>query len=162
MKSMLNKSAKLVAMTIILLQSAMGFAHPRTIEAQLQSFSVDEDSTTSAIGSQAIADEGEIHYIVEEMPVFPGGDLEMRKYIADNVVFPDEAKKQKMQGKVMVQFVVNEEGLVENPQIAVGVDPVLDKEAIRVVQNMPKWTPGKHQGKLVKVAFTVPVNFMCD
>jgi len=100
-----------------------------------------------------------VFVIVEKMPEFPGGDLELRKYIAQNVKYPNIARENDIQGKVYVRFVVTEKGTVENVQIARGVDPLLDKEAIRVVESLPKWSPGEQGGKKVKVWYTVPINF---
>ena len=101
----------------------------------------------------------DIFLVVEEMPEFPGGDLEMRKFIAMNVQYPEEAKEEKISGKVFVQFVVNEEGNVENVGIAKSADPLLDKAAIDAVKSMPQWKPGKQRGQNVKVGFVVPINF---
>ena len=93
------------------------------------------------------------------MPEFPGGELEMRKFIAENIKYPEEAKAKGLSGKVFVQFVINKEGDVVNAKIARGIDPLLDAEAIRVVQSMPKWTPGSQRGKTVNVSFTVPIEY---
>ena len=101
----------------------------------------------------------EVFLIVEEMPVFPGGDEELRKFIASNIKYPEIAKENGVQGKVYIYFVINAEGGVEQIEIKRSVDPYLDKEAIRVIQSMPKWTPGKQRGRPVKVAYTVPINF---
>ena len=101
----------------------------------------------------------DIFLVVEEMPEFPGGDLEMRKFIAMNVQYPEEAKEEKISGKVFVQFVVNEEGNVENVGMAKSVDPLLDKAAMDAVKSMPQWKPGKQRGQNVKVGFVVPINF---
>ena len=107
-------------------------------------------------------EEEQIFMIVENMPEFPGGDLALRKYIAENVKYPEIAKENGLSGKVFVQFVINQRGEVENVKIARGVDPALDKEAIRVVQNLPKWKPGSQRGKPVKVSYTVPINFQLN
>ena len=112
-------------------------------------------------------DGNEIYFIVEKMPEFPGGDVEMRNFITENTKYPEEAKAKGLSGKVFVQFVIDKEGNVVNIKIARGVDPILDKEAIRVVQSMPKWKPGEQSKKVngekvwipKNVAFTVPVNF---
>ena len=107
-------------------------------------------------------EEEQIFMIVENMPEFPGGDLALRKYIAENVKYPEIAKENGLSGKVFVQFVINQRGEVENVKIARGVDPALDKEAIRVVQGLPKWKPGSQRGKPVKVSYTVPINFQLN
>lgn len=103
-----------------------------------------------------------IFFIVEKMPQFPGGDIEMRRFIADNIKYPEEAKAQKIQGKVFVQFVIDKNGDVVSPKIARGIDPILDKEAIRVIQSLPKWEPGTQRGEAVNVSFTVPIDFKID
>ena len=101
----------------------------------------------------------EVFFIVEHMPEFPGGDLEMRKFIANNIIYPKEAISEGIQGKVFVQFIIDKNGDVVSPKIARSIDPLLDAEAIRVVQSMPKWTPGSQRGKTVNVSFTVPIEF---
>ncbi len=109
----------------------------------------------------------EVFFIVEHMPEFPGGDIALREYIKENTVYPEEAKAKGLSGKVFVQFVVNKEGDVVNIKIARGVDPILDNEAIRVIQSLPKWKPGE-QSKRVdgekvwvpkNVSWTVPIEF---
>ncbi|MBO7595256.1 MAG: M56 family metallopeptidase, partial [Salinivirgaceae bacterium] len=103
----------------------------------------DEPKKDEVIGDyKALANfSKDIFLVVEEMPEFPGGDLEMRKFIAMNVQYPEEAKEEKISGKVFVQFVVNEEGNVENVGIARSVDPFLDKAAMDAVKSMPQWKP---------------------
>lgn len=99
-------------------------------------------------------------YMVDEMPEFPnGGNRAMMKFISDNLQYPNEAKKQKKQGKVVVQFIINEEGAVTQPKIRVSVHPSLDKEALRIVSIMPKWSAGKLKGKTVAVKYTIPIIF---
>ena len=103
-------------------------------------------------------------YVVDEMPTFKEGDPapEFRKYIAENLRYPESAAKNKISGRVIVQFMVNKNGDVVNPVVVRSVDPVLDKESLRVVRSSPRWEPGKHQGKPVNVLFTFPVNFVLD
>ena len=106
--------------------------------------------------------EEEVFYIVEDMPTFNGGDpaLEFRKYIAQNLRYPEIAAENGISGRVIVQFAVNKTGKVVDAVVVAGVDPALDKEAIRVVMTSPPWTPGKQRGKAVKVLFTFPINFV--
>ena len=99
---------------------------------------------------------------VEEMPEYPGGEAALRNDLAANIKYPDEAKKAGIQGKVFVSFVVDEQGKVTNATIARGVDPSLDKESLRVIDELKTWKPGKEKGKAVKVAFTVPINYALD
>ena len=100
-----------------------------------------------------------VFFIVEHMPEFPGGDIALRKFIAENVKYPEEAKGKGLTGKVFVQFVIDKNGDVVSPKIVRGVDPILDNEAIRVIQSLPKWTPGSQRGNVVNVSYTYPVNF---
>jgi TonB family protein len=102
----------------------------------------------------------EVFFIVEDMPEFPGGEQALRKYIAGAVKYPEIAQKNGIQGKVYVTFVVAKDGSVTNAKIARGVDPALDQEALRVVNSLPKWKPGKQRGKEVNVSYTVPINFV--
>ena len=97
--------------------------------------------------------------IVEAMPQFPGGEQALREYIANNVKYPDLAKENGIYGKVIVYFVINENGLIEQIEVKRKVNLLLDSEAVRVIKNMPKWKPGTQRGKTVKVSFTVPINF---
>ncbi|MBR6249657.1 MAG: energy transducer TonB [Bacteroidales bacterium] len=98
--------------------------------------------------------------IVEELPSFPGGDGELRKYLKENTHYPTEALENGIQGRVFVSFVVNEDGNITDVKVVRTADPNLDKEAIRVVSSMPKWTPGKQRGKAVDVSCTIPINFI--
>lgn len=106
--------------------------------------------------------QGETFLIAEEMPVFPSGDDALRQYLATNVVYPQEAKDKKIEGRVFVSFVVDEEGDVVEVHAAREYNPVLDAEAMRVVGSMPKWTPGKQRGVPVRVSYTVPINFVLN
>lgn len=100
-----------------------------------------------------------IHVSVEVMPEFPGGTAALMKYLGSNIKYPTISQETGSQGKVIVQFVVDKDGTISNPAVVRGVDPHLDKEAIRVISSMPKWTPGVQNGKKVRVKYTVPVSF---
>ncbi|WP_347840967.1 M56 family metallopeptidase [uncultured Draconibacterium sp.] len=102
----------------------------------------------------------QVFFIVEEMPEFPGGDLALRKYIANSIEYPAEAVENGIQGKVYVSFVVTKDGGIANTKIARGVNPLLDYEAMRVVNGLPKWKPGYQRQKPVNVSYTVPINFV--
>lgn len=102
----------------------------------------------------------EVFFIVEDMPEFPGGDLALRKYIGKAVKYPEIAQKNGTQGKVYITFVVAKNGTIANCEIARGVDALLDQEALRVVNGLPTWKPGKQKGKAVNVQYTVPINFV--
>ncbi len=105
-------------------------------------------------------EETEVFFIVEDMPEFPGGEMALRTFIANAIKYPVIAQENGIQGKVYVTFVVSKDGTVTNATIARGVDPSLDKEALRVVMSLPKWKPGKQRGKPVNVSYTVPINFV--
>ncbi len=107
-----------------------------------------------------LSSDDDIFFIVEDMPEFPGGESALRKYIANTVQYPEIAQKNGTQGKVYVTFVVAKDGSIANCSIARGVDPLLDKEALRVVNSLPEWKPGKQRGKAVNVSYTVPINFV--
>ena len=94
------------------------------------------------------------------MPQFPGGQAAMMEYLTKNVKYPEEAHKKGVQGRVIASFVVEEDGSITNANIAKSVDPLLDAEALRVVNAMPNWTPGMQRGKAVRVKYTIPINFM--
>ena len=101
-----------------------------------------------------------VFFVVEDMPEYPGGDLALRKYIAANIKYPKYAQEHGVQGKVYVNFVVSKTGEVGGATIARGISPSLDAEALRVVENLPKWKPGMQRGQPVNVRFTVPINFV--
>lgn len=103
--------------------------------------------------------DGEVFFIVEEMPEFPGGESALREYIAHAVDYPDIAQKNGIQGRVYVTFIVSKDGSVTDARIVRGVDPSLDQEALRVLNSLPRWKPGYQRGEAVDVNFTVPINF---
>jgi protein TonB len=103
--------------------------------------------------------EPEPFVVVEEMPMFPGGERALQQYIADHTEYPEVAKENNIQGKVIVRFCVTSKGGVDLVSIFKGVDPALDAEAIRVVKTLPSFKPGKQGGKPVPVWFSVPINF---
>lgn len=105
------------------------------------------------------SDEGEVFEVVEQNPSFPGGMDALTKWLGKNLKYPASAQDNGIQGRVLVQFVVNKDGSIVDPKILRSVDPALDKEALRVVSAMPKWQPGKQRGKTVRVRFTLPVTF---
>jgi TonB family protein len=101
----------------------------------------------------------DVYFIVEQMPEFQGGELGLRKFVANNIKYPVYAQDHGIQGKVYVNFIIDQDGSVRNISVAVSVDPVLDAEAKRVISLMPKWKPGFQRGKPVRVSYTVPVTF---
>jgi protein TonB len=136
------------------------------IEDELEIEDTEADASTAVqiveIEEEAEEEEAQVFFIVENMPEFPGGDLELRKHIAQNVQYPEIAKENGIQGRVFVQFVVNQKGEIEQVKVVRGVDPALDREAVRVISSLPKWKPGSQRGKPVRVSFTVPINFQLN
>lgn len=109
--------------------------------------------------TQAAPEPEKVFDMVEQMPTFPGGQQELMAYLGKNIKYPTIAQENGTQGRVIIQFVVERDGSITDVRVARGVDPYLDKEAVRVVKSMPKWLPGKQNGKAVRVKFTVPVMF---
>lgn len=103
--------------------------------------------------------ENEIFVLVEKMPAFPGGDGALFQYLNKNIKYPVVPQEQGIQGKVIIQFVVDRDGTITDPVVVRSVDPYLDKEALRVIKAMPKWTPGMQRNQAVRVKYTVPVTF---
>ena len=107
-----------------------------------------------------LAEDNEIYQVVEEMPEFPdGGMAGLMKWLSNNIQYPAKAREEGTQGRVTMQFVVNRDGSISDAQVMRGVDPNLDKEALRLINSMPKWKPGMQRGKPVRVRYSVPVNF---
>ena len=100
-----------------------------------------------------------IYSVVETMPDFPGGQKELLSFLSRNIKYPTKAIENKIQGRVIVQFVVNKDGSIFGAKVVRSVDPDLDKEALRVINSMPKWKPGMQKGEPVSVKFTVPIVF---
>ena len=100
-----------------------------------------------------------VYEVCEQMPTFPGGDAALMKYLSENVKYPALAIKAQEQGRVVVSFTVEKDGAISDVKVARSVTPSLDAEAVRVVKAMPKWTPGKQGGQLVRVRYNVPVSF---
>lgn len=103
-----------------------------------------------------------VYQEVEEMPEYPGGEKALMNDIMGKIKYPEEARKNGVQGKVYVSFVVDEQGKVTNAKIERGVESSLDKESLRVVNELQTWKPGREKGKAVKVAYTVPINYVLD
>ena len=106
-----------------------------------------------------VVEETKIFTVVEQMPMFPGGDAALMGYLRDNIHYPTVAAENGVQGRVVVGFVVERDGSITDVNILRSVDPSLDREAMRVVKSMPRWTPGKQNGSAVRVKYQVPVTF---
>ena len=115
--------------------------------------------STSAMAQIVVVDE-EIFLVVENAPEFPGGEDSLYAYIARNIKYPEAAKKEKIEGRVFVTFVVEKDGQVSSAKILRDIGGGCGEEAIRVVKSMPKWKPGTQRGNPVRFQFNLPVSFM--
>lgn len=132
-----------------------------TLEIENSEMNEDDRIDFSNIPEDVETDEDPIIFInVQEMPQFPGGMSALMRYIAKSVKYPVIAQENRIEGRVFVTFVVNTKGMVQDVAISRSIDSALDKEALRVIRNLPKWKPGKQNDKLVNVRYTVPINFV--
>ena len=102
---------------------------------------------------------GKVYDVVEEMPSFPGGQEALMSYLSNNIEYPIEAQEKGVEGRVLVNFIIEEDGSISQANVVRSVNPSLDHEAQRVVKSMPRWNPGKQNGKYVRVKYTVPIVF---
>ena len=100
-----------------------------------------------------------VYEVVDEMPEFPGGSLALSNYLTNQVNYPTVAKQNKIQGRVICEFVITNEGKITNGKVAQPVNPLLDAEAKRVIASMPNWIPGRHHGERVNSKYSVPITF---
>lgn len=105
------------------------------------------------------SDTSKVYTITEVSPEFPGGETAMNQFLIKNIRYPQMAKDNNISGKVLVGFIVDAQGYVKDVKLIRGIGSGCDEEAIRVIKNMPQWTPGKQGGKPVKVMFTIPISF---
>ena len=115
-------------------------------------------SNNAAAESQATKADA-IHEVVDEPPSFPGGDAAQIAFLSNNLRYPAVAMEQGIQGRVVTQFVVDKDGSITDVKVVRSLDPMLDKEAVRLVKSMPKWTPGKLNGSPVRVKYILPISF---
>ena len=108
---------------------------------------------------QEVKEESVVFEVVEQMPSFPGGEKALMEFLSKNTKYPSVAEENGIQGRVVCTFVVETNGSITDVKVVRAVDPALDREAVRVIKSMPKWIPGKQNGKAVRVKYTVPVNF---
>ena len=131
-------NTKLFGLFLVLLVCLPSFAQQKPVEK------VDSDG---------------VYLMPDQLPEFPGGIQAMMKFLSTNIKYPVEAQKKGISGRVIVQFVIMEDGTLDQAKVVRGVDPLLDEEALRVVKSMPKWKPGMDRGEAVKVRFTAPIMF---
>lgn len=134
----LNLNARFIILSLVLLMSC--------------------NKNTEDVKDQSVK-EDELFNFVEQMPEFPEGPAAMQKFIRDNLHYPEEARLKKIEGTVVVQFIVTKEGKITNVTLIRGIGYGCDEEAVRVTQSMPDWKPGKYKNKEVPVNFTLPIKF---
>ncbi|AEE51097.1 TonB family protein [Haliscomenobacter hydrossis] len=105
---------------------------------------------------------GEVFKVVEKMPEYPGGSVELLRFLAQNILYPEVARKENIQGLVVVQFIIGKDGTIIDPHVVHGIGGGANEEALRVVKTMPKWKPGSQKGQAVNVQFNLPIRFMLD
>ena len=116
-------------------------------------------STASAQKTVVSQKNEKVFDVVEQMPEYPGGMPALFEFLSQNIKYPEDAQKQKVEGRVIATFVVETDGSISNIEVVKHAFPSLDAEAVRVLSAMPNWTPGKQSGKVVRVKYTVPLNF---
>jgi protein TonB len=138
------------------------------VETKIDLSSLEDDQSKAQIQSytpppppKPVEEEAteEIFVVVEQQPEFPGGMSALMKFLGDNIKYPVIAQENGIQGRVITNFVVERDGSITDVNVVRGQDPSLDKEAVRVIQTMPRWKPGQQRGKAVRVRFTLPVVF---
>ncbi|MCF0191869.1 MAG: energy transducer TonB [Prevotella sp.] len=122
-------------------------------KAAIDIVSLESDSVEFANDDENVYDQ------VEKMPEFQGGTSGLMQFLQTNITYPEAAKAKMLKGKVVAQFIVTKEGKVTEPTIVESIDPILDAEALRVISEMPDWTPGEHNGQKVAVRYTLPIEF---
>ncbi len=129
-------------------------------ELEIMDTEIDENTEIDIVEFvEEVVEEPEIFTIVEEMPSFPGGEAELFKYLGSNIKYPAMARDAGIQGIVYVTFVVKEDGKISDVRVLRGVGGGCDEEAVRVVEKMPSWKPGKQRGKSVRVQYNLPIRF---
>lgn len=143
------------------LQGSKGDDKPVASDIQVVSVTKANNENSKPIPTDPVKDSNgeEVFMVVEKMPEFPGGTAELMKFLQQNIKYPEQARKDSIQGRVIVQFTIKKTGEVSNATVIRSVSPELDAEAIRVINAMPLWTPGEQKGEPVNVKFTLPIQF---
>jgi TonB family protein len=148
----------LAALPVVALLMMVGCKPAANTEADTTAVASQQEEPVYDMGPTQLA-EGEVFNVVEVEPEFPGGMEALIKYLSENIKYPEQAKKDKIQGKVFVAFVVEKDGSVTDAKVLRGISGGCDEEALRVVNAMPKWEPGKQKGTPVRVSFNLPISF---
>ncbi|MBN2774849.1 MAG: TonB family protein, partial [Prolixibacteraceae bacterium] len=120
----------------------------------------EKKSPKNSESSSDVYNREELFFEGGSMPEFPGGEKALNEFIQENIRYPEIARENGIQGNVLVTFIIDKEGKVKNPEVSLCVDQSLDEEALRVVETLPKWTPGKIKGEAVNVLYTTSVKFV--
>jgi TonB family protein len=136
------------------LGNSKGIGSPQTQDAKTK--------TTLTSGSEKVANKEPVYSVVEHMPTYPGGDDARIAFMVQNIKYPEQAKKNGIQGKVFVTFVIESDGSISDVKVLRGIGGGCDEEAVRVIKLMPKWNPGMQEGKAVRTQFNIPIKFALD
>jgi TonB family protein len=147
---------------IFLIVSACNHSAETESNKVLHPEELNQKSATADTLQAAASYEDPVYFVVEEMPEYQGGETALRQYLASHVTYPEAAKKDAIQGRVYVSFVVDKSGSVRDVKVVRSVHPALDQEAVRVIEELPDWTPGKQSGENVSVNYTVPISFVLE
>ena len=147
------KREKFVMMIVVLLMMTVG----NIACAQNVPLIIDPDKVDQYLAERK--DTINVYDCVEQMPSFPGGTQKLKEFIEENLRYPKELEESCVQGRVIVRFIVERNGKLSNVKVVKSVDPVLDKEALRIVKLMPRWIPGRQNGIPLRVKYTIPVTF---
>ena len=145
--------------SLILVAALMGVVAPQNLSAQEKVAQIEEPVIVEEISNKPIKDGDDIYFSAEQIPIYPGGEAALMQYIASAIQYPAMAINANVQGRVIIQFIVEKDGSVTKVRVLRGVDAALDKEAVRVVSMSPKWKPGKQRDRAVPVTYTFPVIF---
>ena len=148
----------------VLLEGDVMAPVPDTMKAEEKKTACEKLELLEIVGG--IEDEdiigGEVYQLVEQMPEFPGGEAKIVEFISKNIHYPQAAKEKGIQGRVFIGFIIEKDGSISNVRNLRSVDSELDAEAMRVVESMPKWKPGMHEGEPVRVSFQIPIHFKLE
>lgn len=168
---MMNKNSKTMSSTkpwllsgtlVMLVLVALILQSFKPIDSEIKEASPAEPQMLEQNLLQNVSVEDSLFTVVEEMPEYPGGSEAMMKFLVENIKYPEQARKDSIQGRVFVNFIIEVDGKVSNTKVLRGIGGGCDEEAVRVVSLMPAWTPGKQRGKNVRVAFNLPIKFALD
>jgi protein TonB len=132
-------------------------------EAEIENTEIDKETVVEFQEQVEVVEqtkEPEIFMVVEDPPAFPGGEAAMMKYISDNLEYPPMARENNIQGRVVIQFVVDENGKIIDARVVKGIGWGCDEAALKVVNSMPRWKPGKQRNKAVRVRYVLPIRFV--